>query len=167
MKSWLHDNGIKMYSTYNKQKCLVAERFIRNLENKIYMHMTTVSKHLYTDKLDKTVDKHTKTHHSIIKMKLANVKVDTYSDYGVEHNDRDLKFNVNDHVRISRYKNTFAKEYTAICDLNGEKIDGIFYKEMLQKTSQKEFRIEKVIKKVIDCMSGGRAMRTYSIAKLI
>ena len=43
-KKWLDDNDIKMYSTYNKGKSVVAERFIGTLKNKIYKHMTIVSK---------------------------------------------------------------------------------------------------------------------------
>ena len=81
---------------------------------------------------------------------------------------KDPKFKVDDHVRISKYKNIFAKGYTAnwseevfvikrdknivpwtyvINDLNGEEIIGTFYEKELQKTNQKEFRIEKVIKR--------------------
>ena len=41
-----------MYSTYNKGKSVVAERFIRTLKNKIFKHMTTVSKNVYFDVLD-------------------------------------------------------------------------------------------------------------------
>ena len=43
-KKWLDDNDIKMYSTHNGEKSVVAERFIRTLKNKIYKHMTAVSK---------------------------------------------------------------------------------------------------------------------------
>ena len=89
-------------------------------------------------------------------------------DFGKEVNDNDPKFKVGDHVRISKYKNIFAKGYTpnwseevfvikiikntfpwtyVIDDLNGEEITGIFYEKELQKIDQKEFRIEKVIKK--------------------
>ena len=44
MQSWLQDNNIEMYSTQSKGKSVVAERFIRIFKNKIYKHMTTVSK---------------------------------------------------------------------------------------------------------------------------
>ena len=44
MKSWLQDNGIDMYSTHDERKCVVEERFIRTLENKIYKYMTPISK---------------------------------------------------------------------------------------------------------------------------
>ena len=52
MKSWLEDNGMEMYSTHNEGKSVVAERSIRNLKNKIYKYMTSLSKNMYIDKLD-------------------------------------------------------------------------------------------------------------------
>ena len=91
-----------------------------------------------------------------------------YINIGKEVNDKDPKFKVGDHVRISKYKNIFAKGYTPNWskemfvikeikntvlwtyvrnDLNGERIIGTFYEKELQKTNQQEFRIEKVIKK--------------------
>ena len=67
-------------------------------------------------------------------------------------NKKDPKFKVGDHVRISKYKNIFAKGYTVPCtcvisDLNGEEIIESFYEKELQKISQKEFRIKNVLKK--------------------
>ena len=46
-----------MYSTYNEGKCVVAERFIRTLKNKFFKHMTAISKNVYFDLLDDTVNK--------------------------------------------------------------------------------------------------------------
>ena len=46
-----------MYSTFNEGKSVVAERFIRTLKNKIYKHMTAISKNIYVDVLDDTVNK--------------------------------------------------------------------------------------------------------------
>ena len=43
-KKWLQDNDIKMYSAHNEEKSVVAERFLRTFKNKIYKHMTAVSK---------------------------------------------------------------------------------------------------------------------------
>ena len=40
-----------------------------------------------------------------------NVKSDSFAEYNEESNEKDPKFKVNDHVRISRYKNIFAKGY--------------------------------------------------------
>ena len=50
-------NNIKMYSSHNEGKSYVAEKFIRTLKNKIYKHMTSMSKNCYTDKLDDIVNK--------------------------------------------------------------------------------------------------------------
>ena len=130
--------------------------------------MTSISKNVYIDKLDDIVHKYNNKKHRIIKMKPINVKDNTYIDFGKEVNDDDPKFKVGDHVRISKYKNIFAKGYTpnwseevfvitkirntvpctyVIDDLNGEEITGTFYGQELQKIDQQEFRIEKVIKK--------------------
>ena len=157
-----------MYSTHNEVKSVVAERFIRTLKNKIHKHMTAVSKNVYIDKLDDIVNENNNTYHRTIKMKPIEVKDNTYIDSIKEVNDKDPKFKVGDHVRISKYKNIFAKGYSpnwsgevfvikevkntvpwtyVINDLNGEEIIGTFYEKELQKTNQKEFRIEKVLKR--------------------
>ena len=57
MKSWLKKSAIGMYSTHNEGKSVVAERFIRTLENKIFKHMTAVSKNVYFDVFDDIVNK--------------------------------------------------------------------------------------------------------------
>ena len=46
-KKWLKDNSIEMYSTYNQEKSVVAERFIRTLKIKIFRHMTALSKNVF------------------------------------------------------------------------------------------------------------------------
>ena len=101
-------------------------------------------------------------------MKPVDVKDDSFAKYNKESNEKDPKFKVGDHVRISKFKNAFAKGYTpnwseeifvvkkikntvpwsyVISDLNGEEMVGSFYEKKLQKTNQKEFKIEKVIKR--------------------
>ena len=163
-KKWLRDNDIVMYSTHNEGKSVVAERFIRTLKSKIYKYMTSISKNVYIDKLDDIVDEYNNT---TIKMKPADVKDKTYLNADKEINNKDPKFKVGDHVRISIYKNIFAKGYMlkwseevfvirkvkntvpwtyVINDLNGEEITGTFYEKELQKTNQEEFRIEKLIR---------------------
>ena len=92
MKSWLEDNGIEMYSTYNERKFVVAERFIRTLKDKIYKYMTSVSKNVYIKKLDDIVNKYNHIYHSTIKMKPVNVKSSTYVDFNKENNEKDPKF---------------------------------------------------------------------------
>ena len=167
-KKWLRDNDIVMYSTHNEGKSVVAERFIRTIKSKIYKYMTSISKNVYIDKLDDIVDKYNNTYHTTIKMKPIDVKDNTYINSDKEINNKDTKFKVGDHVRISRDKNIFAKGYMpnwseevfvikkvkntvpwtyVIKDLNGEEITETFYEKELQKTSQEEFRIEKVIRR--------------------
>ena len=118
-------------------------------------------------------------------MNPTDVKDNTYIAFGKEVNDKGPKFKVSDHVRISEYKNIFAKGYTpnwseevfvikkvkntvpwtyVIKDLNGEEIIGTFYEKELQKASKEEFKIEKVIKKVIKYMLNGKNMIIHSIA---
>ena len=155
-----------MYSIPNEQKSVVSERFIKTLKTKIYKYMTLISENVYSNKLDK-MGEYNNTYHRAIKMKPFDVKDNTYIDFKKEVNDRDPKFKVGDHVRISKYKNIFAKGYTSnwseevfvseikntvpwtyvIDDLNGEEIIGTFYEKELQKTNQKEFRIEKIVKR--------------------
>ena len=77
-KKWLKDIDIEMYSIHNEGKSVVAERFIRTLKTKIYKYMTSVSKNVYIDKLDDIVGEYNNTYHRLIKMKLADVKDNTY-----------------------------------------------------------------------------------------
>ena len=114
MKSWLQDNDIVMYSTHNAGKSVIAERFIKTIKNKIYRCMTLISENVCIDKLDDIVDEHNNTKDRTIKRKPIDVKDNTYIDFGSEVNENDTKFKVGDHVRISKYKNIFAKGYTPI-----------------------------------------------------
>ena len=62
-KKLLKDNDISMYSTHSEGKSVVAERFIKTLNNKIYKHMTAISKNVYLDVLGDIVDKYNNTYH--------------------------------------------------------------------------------------------------------
>ena len=112
-KKWLQDNDIAMYSAHNEGKPVVAETFIRTLKNKIYKFMTSVLKNVYIDKLDDMVNEYNNTYHRTIKMKPVDVKDNTYINTDKEVNDKDPKFKVCDYIRISKYKNIFAKGYTS------------------------------------------------------
>ena len=101
-----------MYSTYNEGKSVVAERFIKTLKNKIYKHMTAISKNVYFDVLDDIVDKYNNTYHKTIKIKPVDVGDDSFAKYNEKSNEKDPKFKVGDHKRISKFKNVFAKGYT-------------------------------------------------------
>ena len=126
--------------------------------------MTSISKNVYIDQLNDIVNEYNNTYHRTIKMKPVDVKDNTYIN-AMElsrSNDKDLKFKVGVHARISKYKNIFAKGYTpnwseevtvikkvkntvpwayVINDLNDDNIIGTFCKKELQKTNQQEFRI--------------------------
>ena len=154
-EKWLSDNDINIYSTYNEGKSVVAERFIRTLKNKLYKHMAATGKNVYCDVLDDAINKYNNTKHSTIKMKPIDVGDNNKRVYIVEHNEKDSRFKVGDRVRISRYKNIFAKGYTPNCskeifivdkindtvpytynlkDINDEEIIGSFYDKELQKS---------------------------------
>ena len=101
-----------MYSSHKEGKSVVAERFIRTVKNKIYKYMTSVSKNAYIDKLDDIVNKYNNRYNNIIKIKPIDVKSNTYIDSSKEINNKNPKFKIGDIVRISKYKNVFAKVYT-------------------------------------------------------
>ena len=123
--------------------------------------MTAISRNIYLDVLDDIVNKYNNTVDKTIKMKPIGVTDDSYAEYNEDFNKKDPKFKVGDHVKISKYKNIFAKGYTPnwseeifvfsrikntvpwtyvvglTSDLNGEKIPGSFYeKKLVKKNSE-------------------------------
>ena len=72
-----------MYSTHNEGNSVVAERFTRTLENKIYKYITSISKNVYIDKLGDIVNKYNNTYHTTIKVKPVDVKSGSYIEYNV------------------------------------------------------------------------------------
>ena len=76
-KGFLKIKNFEMYSTYNEEKSVVAERFTRTLKNKIFKHMTAISKNVYFDVFDDIVNKYNKTVHRTIKMKPIDVTDDS------------------------------------------------------------------------------------------
>ena len=114
---------------------------------------------MYIEKLNETVNKYNNVYHRTIKMKPGDVNPRMHFDLNKEDNKEGPTFKVEDHVRISNYKNTFAKLYVphwseevfvikkVFSDLKVKEIVGTFYKKELQKANQKELRVEKVIKR--------------------
>ena len=94
-----------MYSTFNEGKSVVAERFIRTLKNKLHKHMTATGKIVYYNVLDDIVNEYNNIKHNTIKMKPKGIKDDNNRVYIDENN-------VGARVRISKFKNIFAKGYT-------------------------------------------------------
>ena len=74
-------------------------------------------------------------------MKPVDVKPSTYIDSSKEINVKDPKFKIGD---------IYIYIYYVISDPKGEEIVGTFYEKELQKTNQKDFRVEKVIKRKDD-----------------
>ena len=129
--------------------------------------MTAISKYFYFGVLDDMVNKYNSTVHRTTEMKPVDVKSDSYVEYNENSNKKDPKFKVGDHVRISKCKNIFANGYApnwsevfvlsgikntvpwtyVVSDLNGEEINGSFLEKELQKTSQNEISIEKLLKR--------------------
>ena len=165
---------IELYSTENKEKASVVERWIRTVKEKMWKYFTDKSTNVYTNVLPDLVKEYYNTKHSSIKMTPVRVskkenELRVWRNLYPEHleiHDVNPKFSVGDRVRISKNKKTFEKGYTTrwteeiftivevkrtlpvtyrIADLNGEEIRGTFYEPELQKTNQDTFRIEKII----------------------
>ena len=115
---------------------------------------------MYVDKLDDIVNEYNNTYHRTIKMRPIDVKDNTYINTDKEVNDKDPKFKVGGHVRISKYKNIFVKGYTpnwseevfVIKEVKNtvptvKKLLERSMKKNCKKTNQEEFRIEKIIEK--------------------
>ena len=87
-----------MYSTFNGEKSIVAERFIKTFKNKIFKHMKTVSKSAYFDVLVDIFNQYNNPVHGSIKMKPIDVTSDFYGEYNEDSNKKDSKFKVGDRV---------------------------------------------------------------------
>jgi hypothetical protein len=161
MDEWIKENNINRYSTHGEHKSAVVERFNRTLKTIMWKRFTAENTRNWIDMLDKLLFQYNNKKHSTIKM--------TPTEASQMHDpEKQYKFSVGDHVRISRIKGTFEKGYLPnwsealytvhevkrtdpityiIKDMNGEIITGGFYTEELQKSNQEVFRIEKVIRK--------------------
>ena len=128
---WLKDNDIDIYSTHNEAKSVVAERFIRTLKNKIYNHMTAVLNTML-----------------ILVKKNLNLKlVITFEFQGIK------TFLLDDMLQFCQKQFLLAKlkiqfhELGLLITWMVKKLLKLFYEKELQKTNQKEFKIEKIIKR--------------------
>ena len=134
--------------------------------------MTPVTKNVYIDKLAGKANKHNNTYHITVKVKPSDLTASRNIDFNKENNKQYPKFEIGGHVRISKYKNIFARKgYISNCskdtfvteivkntvpwtyvisNLNGEVIPVTFYEKELQKKkkkNQKDFSVEKVTKR--------------------
>jgi hypothetical protein len=174
-RDFLLKNDITLYIVNSELKASVVERFNRTLKEKMWRYFTFKGKYVYHDVLDKLVGSYNKSYHRIIKMRPVDVTKDNeqdiydsvFSNLGVSLNK--FKLNINDKVRISKYKTVFSKGYTPnwseeiflvsellarsvnaykIRDLSDEPVEGIFYESELQKILKKDdvFKVERIIR---------------------
>ena len=166
---------VELYSTENEEKSCVIERFNRTNKEKLLKYFSANNTRKCVDILDLLVDQYNNTIHSSLKMtpkeesRMENAnKVwrNLYPEFGGKT--LASKYSIGDNVRITKKNNLFDKGYTQrwteevfkiskiqltipvtykITDYNGEEIQGSFYEQELQKTSQGTFRIEKVLKR--------------------
>ena len=134
------------------------------MTKKCIPHMRAVSKNVYFDVLNYIVDEYNNTYHKTVKMKPIDVKSNSYAEYNVDSNEKDPKFKIGVHVRISKYKNIFGKGYTpnwseevfvvskikntvpwthVISDLNGEKLLELFMKKNCRRLIKKNLGYKK------------------------
>jgi hypothetical protein len=167
---------VELYSTENEEKSCVVERWNRTMREKMFKYFTANSTRRYIDVLNEMVNSYNNTRHSSIKMTpakaslKANEKTVWMNLFGNEiHKAIKPKFSIGDKVRITKKKNIFEKGYTPrwteeiftistiqytdpptykITDANDEEIQGSFYEQELQKSTQEIFRIEKIIRKL-------------------
>ena len=137
--------------------------------------------------LDDIVNKQNNTVQRSIKMKAIDVTSESYAECNEDCNGKDPKFKVGDRVRISKYKNIFAKEYTqnwseevfvskrkntvlwsyVISDLNGEPKLEVFMKKNFKNQIKKNLEQKKYLKeKVINCTSNGKNTTIHLIIGL-
>jgi len=166
--------GVELYATENEEKSSVVERWNRTMKEKMFNYFTANNANKYIDVLDNFVERYD-MRHSSIKMTSVEVKnkeneVRVYRNLYPDLTRRPMraKFKTDDKVRILKKKGLFEKGFTPnwteevftvskiqrtnpvtykIIDYNDEEIQGTFYEQELQKTSQEVYRIEKIVKK--------------------
>ncbi|GFX76884.1 putative uncharacterized transposon-derived protein F54H12.3 [Trichonephila clavipes] len=167
------ENESWIFTTNNKAKASIVERFNRTLKTKMWKYFTEMNTKCYIDVLGKLVYSYNHTWHRSIRMEPSSVSEGNQTQvwltlYGQSLKESKSIFKVGDTVRISREKLNFEKGYTQnwtreiftihqilsrnpivyrVKDLSGEIIQGTFYPQELQKVSDSGFYpVEKVIR---------------------
>ena len=174
MDEWLKQNNITRYSTFGEHKSAVVERFNRTLKEKMWKRFTAENTRNWIGMLDRLINSYNNTKHSTVKMTPTEASKKNNEAYIIGSRkyrnvgDNKNKFRVGDRVRIGRIKGAFEKGYLpnwseevfnihkvqhtspityVLKDSSGEVLEGGFYKEELQKTSQELYRIEKILQR--------------------
>jgi hypothetical protein len=165
VQQYLQREGVQFHTTRNPDiKGAVIERFNRTLKTRIYKFFTKFSTYRYLDALSDLVTSYNRTVHTTVGMAPADVSPANFYTVWQRVNNLhvrilvgQVKFNVNDHVRISKQKVLFAKGYEQtfsteifrvakviqrkpqpvyqLKDLQGRPIEGQFYNYELVKVS--------------------------------
>ena len=176
VKKVLDNYGIHLFSTNTQHKACIAERFNKTLKERLWRKFTENNSYTFIHILQPIVNDYNNTVHSSIKMKPCEVNKENegmvwdtlYGDH-FDNDTKKIRFNVGTKVRISKYKTIFGKGYEGnwteeifvvhevqdtlpvtykIVDLMGDKVEGFFYNEELQKVGvQDVFRIDHVVKR--------------------
>jgi transposase InsO family protein len=172
----LKENNIQLYSVNSELKASVVERFNRTIKERMFRYFTYRNSYEYLDILQDLVTAYNDSYHRTIKMKPKNVvkKIENHLRKTVYENLNNetvmFKLKIDDTVRISKYKNIFAKGYTPnwteevfivteiiprippvyrIKDLNNETVEGVFYESELQKVIKEDdvYKVDQILKK--------------------
>ena len=173
MDEFIRENNIVRYSTHGESKSVIVERFNRTLKANMWKRFTALNTRNWIDLLEKLMNDYNNKKHSTIKMKPIDASLIKNQSTVFGNTYRAMlhikpKFDLGDSVRISRLKGLFEKGYLPnwseelftiseikhtdpttyiIKDSAGDIIEGSFYEQELQKSTQEIFRIEKIIQK--------------------
>ena len=177
-RTFLKNRNIKFYYTYNAEsKASIVERVQRTMKNKMWRYFTHNNTYRYIDVLADLVYSYNSTYHRSIKTKPALVnRQNAQHVWNILYQDLNAvppihyTFKLKDRVRIlTKKRSPFQKGYESnwseevfeitkriprhphvyeITDLMGEKIEGTFYEQELQKVlvEQDLFIVEKILK---------------------
>ena len=173
-QSFLKEQNIGFYHTFNDTKASVVERFNRTLKNKMWKYFTWKNTLKYVDVLPELMNSYNNTYHRSIKTKPSlvsknNEKEVWYTLYKDEPTRKGYTFEIGDQVRISKSKRLFDKGYLQswneevftiskriprnprvykLKEYDGDELEGTFYADELQKVVGDDlYRVEKVLKK--------------------
>lgn len=177
-QNMLKEYNIKLYSTYSVKKAAVIERFNRTLKEKMWREFSISGSYRWIDDdvLPNLLREYNNRVHRTTGMKPNAITVadesklcDVYRKLKSKHVRGKVKFNVGDCVRISKLKGIFEKGYTAnwstelftidqvlptspvtyeLRDFRGNKIEGCFYGQELQKAKHKDvYLVERIVKR--------------------
>lgn len=167
--------NISLYSTYSNKKAAVVERFNRTLKAKMWREFSATGSYKWIDILDDLVREYNHSKHRTIGMRPIDITLedgqyllDRHSSIKNKRPRGKVKFKLGDSVRISKLKGVFEKGYTPnwstelfvidkilpttpityqLKDYKGNRIQGGFYNEEIQKTLHRDvYLIDKILK---------------------